>query len=89
MLELNWSQLVQAWQERRKGVVFWNTAPLKTLEDSLHANDLAFVPHYSAPDQCTTLDVTFSDERSFASGACPKTTYSFERSASACKKSCA
>ena len=61
MLELNWPQLVQAWQEKRKGVVFWTTAPLKTLEDSLHANNLAFVPHYSAPDQCTSLHVPFSD----------------------------
>ena len=47
MLELDWSQLVQALQEKRKGVVFWTVAPLETLEESLRANNLAFVPHYT------------------------------------------
>ena len=67
MLELDWAQLTQALQEKRKGVVFWTVAPLETLEDSLRASNLAFVPHYSAPSQYTYIDVLFYDGKRQAS----------------------
>ena len=44
MLPLDWSQLLEAWHERRK-VAFWTTEPIKSLEDGLRANNLSFVPH--------------------------------------------
>ena len=60
MLELDWSQLLEAWHEKRK-VVFWTTEPIERLEEGLRANNLAFVPHYSAPDQCNSVDVPFAN----------------------------
>ena len=60
MLPLNWSQLMEAWHDGRKAV-FWTTEPIKSLEDALRANDLAFVPRYSAPDQCNAVDVPIAN----------------------------
>ena len=40
---------------------------IERLEKGLHDNNLAFVPHYSAPNQCTFVDVPFSDSKLQAS----------------------
>ena len=53
-------------QDKRKAV-FWTEAPLERLEKGLHDNGLAFVPHYSAPGQCTFVDVPFCDGKRRAS----------------------
>ena len=45
MLELDWCDLLEARQEKRKGIVFWTTAPIKELETGLHTHDFAFIPH--------------------------------------------
>ena len=60
MVELDWPQLLEAWHDKRKAV-FWTTASIESLEQGLHDNSLAFVPHYSAPSQCSFVDVPFSD----------------------------
>ena len=52
MKELDWCELLEAWQEKHKGTVFWITGPLEDLEKDLHSNGLAFVPHYTAPGKC-------------------------------------
>ena len=51
MRELDWCDLLEAWLEKRKGVVFWTTAPIKELETGLHTHDFAFIPHYMAPGE--------------------------------------
>ena len=63
MLPFDWSQLLEAWHEKR-AEVFWTTAPLdKLLERGLHDHGLAFVPHYAGPNQFTFVDVPFCDGR--------------------------
>ena len=58
--ELDWCELLTAWQEKRKGVVFWTTEPIKELETNLWEKRLAFIPHYTAPGECNGVDVPFS-----------------------------
>ena len=60
MVELSWPLLLEAWHDKRKAV-FWTTAAIESLEKELHDNSLAFVPHYSAPSECSFVDVPFSD----------------------------
>ena len=58
MVQFEWPLLLGAVQNKRKAV-FWTDAPLERLEKGLHDNGLAFVPHYSAPGHCTSVDVPF------------------------------
>ena len=67
MQELDWDLLMEAYQEKRKGVVFWTTDSKEDLESGLKAHDLAFIPHYSAPGRCNSIDVPFNDGKHKAS----------------------
>ena len=91
MLELDWCELLTAWHEKRRGAVFWTTAPMQTLEHGLHAHSLAFVPHYTAPGQCSSVDVPFSDGKHVDSvriKRVPENHRELQLSFSACKTSC-
>ena len=67
MKQLDWARLVQAWQRREKGTVFWTTLSQEELESGLQANDLAFIPHYSEPGRCNGVDIPFCDGKHKAS----------------------
>ena len=67
MIPFDWSQLLDAWHDKRKAV-FWTTTPLDSLlEKGLHDRGLAFVPHYASPTAYTFVDIPFCDGKRRAS----------------------